>query len=455
MRKDNKILVALFLIPIYLLAMINFFWPTQLISLQENRALSQKPVFSLASLVSGKYTTEFESFFSDQFPFRDFFIDIHHKAVNLLQSPLTGDVEVVTRPSQDLGTGETLEHDPSDIVINPIPTPIITESESDTTSATSSQPVETTAPALPTVPEITLPPVEGEVEDYSAVIIVNGYAMELYYYSAEKSTYYADLVSRLQSKVPGVRIIDMIAPTSVEFNSPAKYHSNSSSQKMAIDETYAKLSDGILTVDAYGKIVPHYGEYLYFRTDHHWTARGAYYAYTAFCESAGLQPVAIENMEQGFIEGDFLGTLYKYTNSEQLTENPDHVEYFLPTVGSEGIAYATAEMTEGYKVSAVKTDIKNSNKYLAFIGGDNPLTHFKTALTNGKSILVLKESYANCFVPFLINHYENVYVIDPRSLKCNLPDFISKNNIQDVLVLNYAFSITNQTWIRGFEAMIG
>lgn len=457
MRKNYKVLISLFLLPVYLLAMINIFWPPQLVSKSENRVLKQLPPFSFESLVSGKYTLEFEAFFSDQFPFRQFFINAHSRGVDLLQSPLTGDIDVISRPGEDIGIGESLENDPDDIVTQPTkaPTPTPETSSAETTPAASeTASPETTAPTT-AEPEVTVPNVEGDVENISSVIIVNGYAMELYYYSAEKAARYISLVDRLKAKVPEARVFDLVAPTSVEFNSPAKYHSNASSQKAAIADIYSKLSEDIITVDAYDKMVRHYGEYLHFRTDHHWTARGAYYAYTAFCESAGLEAVPMDKMEQGFVPGDFLGSLYKYTNSAKLTKNPDQVEYFMPVISSEGIAYSDATMTSGYKVNAVRTDIKSSNKYLVFIGGDHPLARFKTTLANGRSVLILKESYGNAFVPYLTNHYENVYVIDPRSLKCDLPAFIRENNIQDIIVLNYSFSVTSSGWNTGFENMIG
>lgn len=454
MKKDYKILISLFLIPVYLLAVINLFWPPQLVSMSENRALRQLPPFSFESLFKGQYTIDFEAYFSDQFPFRQFFINAHSRAIDFLQSPFTGNIEVINRPGEDIGIGESLENDPDDLVVNPTPTPAQSETTPGETSTVISETTAATTTAT-TEPEVTVPDVAGDVENISSVIIVNGYAMELYYYSAEKAERYISLVNRLQSKVPEARIFDMVAPTSVEFNAPAKYHTNLSSQKDAIADIYSKMADEVITVDAYGKMVRHYDEYLHFRTDHHWTARGAYYAYTAFCESAGLEAVPMENMEQGYVPGDFLGSLYKYTNSAKLTDNPDHVEYFLPVVSSEGVAYADVTMTSGYKVSAVRTDIKSSNKYLVFIGGDHPLTHLKTSLTNGRSVLVLKESYGNAFVPFLTNHYENVYVIDPRSMTCDLPGFIREHNIQDILVLNYSFSVTSSGWNNGFEKMIG
>ena len=78
-----------------------------------------------------------------------------------------------------------------------------------------------------------------------------------------------------------------------------------------------------------------------------------------------------------------------------------------------------------------------SDKYLCFIAGDNPLTKIHNEkITDGSSIVVIKESYGNAFVPFLVDSYEHVYVIDYRHWKGILSDFVIENNIDDVLFLN-------------------
>ena len=465
MKRHNHLIIALFLIPLFLLASLNLLWPKQLSSADENRALRQLPAFSLNSLLSGEYIVAFEDYFSDQFPCRQIFIDTRQQMFELIQAPLAGNISLVNRPEQDLGIGERLEPDPGDLIYlptettqketEPAPDPTTETTAETQASQETGETSATTAATTESEPEVTVSPVEGKVQNYSAVIIVNDFAMEIFGFSQNRGSRYAGLVNRLQAQVPEVRVFDLVAPTSIEFYSPEKYHDLSSSQATAIQYIYQNLSSNVIPVDAYGRIKQHLDEYLYFRTDHHWTARGAYYAYQAFAEQAGLQPVLLENLASGHIEGNFLGSLYKYTKSTTLKNNPDYVEYFLPAVTSKGFAFSSTAMTEGYKIKAVYTKISSSNKYLVFIGGDNPLVHFKTSLTNGQSIVVIKESFGNALVPYLLNHYEDVYVIDPRSLDTNLPDFIRQHQIQDVLVINYAFSVGSANWSEGFEAMIG
>ena len=487
MKKDHQAMIALFLIPLYLLTFLNLFWPDAEVSAAENRTLKQKPAFTWSGLASGKLTQEFENYFSDQFPLRDFFINANHAMVELMQVSFGDDVDIIEGPGEgdDLGEGEHLENDPNDLVtLEPTqPTTTGTTTTGSTGSTRESKPSESGDPTEPTDPtssdtsvqttKTTSPttgqtttasdeptqttvPITGEVETVSGVIIIGNRAMELYYYSESRSERYVKLVNRLQSKLAGdSQVYDMVAPTAVEFYSPEKYHDLSSSQLDAIKGIYNRLDSSVITVDAYSQIAPKIQDYLYFRTDHHWTARGAHCAYIAFGQVAGFDAIPLEQFETGIVPGDFLGSLYRYTKSSKLKNDPDFVEYFLPKVTSEGIAFQNTAMTEGYKVQAVRTEVSSTNKYLAFIQGDNPLVRFQTSLKNGRKVVVLKESFGNALVPFLLNHYEEVYVIDPRSLTADLPEFIRANGIQDVLIINYAFSVTNSKWLDGFENMIG
>ena len=104
----------------------------------------------------------------------------------------------------------------------------------------------------------------------------------------------------------------MVVPNHFEFGLPEKYkNSIGKPQKPFLDIIKTKLDSGVVFVDIYDKLKEHYdnGEYLYFRTDHHWTALGAYRAYEKFCETAGIVPLTLESYEKRTSTG-FLGTLY-------------------------------------------------------------------------------------------------------------------------------------------------
>ena len=111
-------------------------------------------------------------------------------------------------------------------------------------------------------------------------------------------------------------------------------------------------------------------------------------------------------------------------------------------------------MNDGVKTYVVAKKVSGDNKYLAFISGDQPLEKITTGVTNGKKILVIKESFGNAFVPFLCNNYQEVYVVDPRKIDMNLPEFIKNNGIGEVLAINYSFGMSNKFYCDSLESMI-
>ena len=128
----------------------------------------------------------------------------------------------------------------------------------------------------------------GEYSLNGYIVVTGDAAMEMYSIASTKLKEYAASANNLASKIPSSKVYVMLAPTRMEFYGPEEYRTGSHSQQMGISTAYLALNPEVTGVDAYSEIARHTDEYEYFRTDHHWTARGAYYAYKAFCESAGL-----------------------------------------------------------------------------------------------------------------------------------------------------------------------
>ena len=110
-------------------------------------------------------------------------------------------------------------------------------------------------------------------------------------------------------------------------------------------------------------------------------------------------------------------------------------------------------MSDGYGIQVINTETTSSNKYLAFIGGDHGVIKITTDAQSDRSIVVIKESYANAFVPWLCANYKTVYVLDPRMLTVKLADFVKTNSIDEVLFLNYMFIPTNPKYMAALEKM--
>jgi hypothetical protein len=220
---------------------------------------------------------------------------------------------------------------------------------------------------------------------------------------------------------------------------------------------YGNLSGGIKSVDVLPNLLRHNNEYLYFRTDHHWTARGAYYAYISFCKEKGIEPTPLDNYKRLQFDG-FLGTFY--ANAKQpaaMKNNPDYVEAFVPIgTNREDVYDSNGNYVDWYAIVYSGADKYDAaNKYLAFMGGDHPLTEIHNPnIADGSSIVVIKESYGNAFVPFLVDSYEYVYVIDYRQWNGKLSDFVIENGIDDVLFLNVVSNTSTSQRLKELSEII-
>ena len=270
-------------------------------------------------------------------------------------------------------------------------------------------------------------------------------AYQYYTFDKGQSDRYVSLINGFAQKIGNkARVYDMVVPLHYQI-SPIKddlmsKNPNASDGKESIDYMYSGLAGNVKKVDAFSEILAHNSEYLYYRTDHHWTARGAYYAYVAFCKQKGISPTKLSEYESCRFEG-FLGTLYAENGQPlNLKNDPDYVEAFIP-MGTNDISVTdkSGNVTV-YSIVNKKTDSwypAAGAKYNCFIAGDNPISEIHNPnIKNNSSIVIVKESYGNAFVPFLVDSYEHVYVIDYRYWKGSLSDFVVSNGIDDVLFLN-------------------
>ena len=262
---------------------------------------------------------------------------------------------------------------------------------------------------------------------------------------------YAEIINKYKASLGNVNVYNMVVPTSVEFYLPKKYSKYSSSEKESIDYIYSCLSPDVTPIDAYSKLAEHTDEYIYLRTDHHWSPLGAYYAYTAFCEALGMEYHPITDYTEKVKDG-FVGSLYGYTNDITLANAPEQFHYFLPP----DVTYSVR--TYYYDTLAPKSGgalfheyVEGANCYGMFLGADAIHTKITTSTKNGRKIVVFKESYGNAFVPFLVNNFEEIYVIDIRYFGTNAVDYIKKIGATDVLFIDNCFAANTSSLIKHIE----
>lgn len=425
------------------------FLPKPTVSEYEKRELATFPEFSLERLFSGEFTEQLDLFFADTFPAREKFVELASYSEDW-RGLRVDDVKIHE-------SGNTV------VQVQPVTPPEI-EAEKPQEEVPAVKPDETSTevpetPAEPT-PEETTPPAaetdEVEGEQRGSVFIYKNMALPMFggnKYAAER---YVKALGKYEEALgDSVDIYNLVIPSAIEFYLPQKYRDKgiTADEKENIDYIYSLMDEGIRTVDAYSSMMDakNEGEYIYFRTDHHWTVRGAYAAYEAFCKEAGFEPVLLGKMERHVIE-NFVGTLYGQTQDNVLRENPDYVEYFVPPYETETYRYGKNEPYTPY-ASTVFAEYATGggNTYSVFLHGDWPLTHIKTNANTGRKICVVKESFGNAFSPFLISHYDEVFVVDQRYFQLALVDFIKEKGITDLLFINNIFAANTDIRINEIE----
>ena len=294
--------------------------------------------------------------------------------------------------------------------------------------------------------------VQGDEERYDAVYRVGDTGYEMYTYVESTAKKYADNINAIADAVEGTATVYMLpAPLSSGITLPDALYGKDifSDQKAAEDGIIGFMNDKVVSVPLNKAMMAHRGEYIYFRTDHHWTATGAYYAYAEFCKAAGKTPTPLESYETEEFPG-FLGTFYRDTNeNSQMAANPDTVVAYHPLSTEATLDYTDKNgQVIRWPIIYDQSSAPASYKYGTFVGGDQPYTIIKNpALTDGSSCVVVKESFGNAFVPFLVDHYETVHVIDYRYWEGSVSDFVKTNGVDDVLFVNNLSAIRSSVLV--------
>ena len=286
----------------------------------------------------------------------------------------------------------------------------------------------------------------------TGVVVIGDTAYEQYNYVEDSSKKYIKAVNNIAKKMgKDVNVYDMIVPTSIGITLPDnKYNKvGSSDQKKSIQKMYDMLSDSVKTVDIYDEFMQHRTEYIYYRTDHHWTSLGAYYAYDAFCKVKEMMPNKLEDYKKASF-GTFKGAFYGETNNAK-SLRADKTEVLYP-VNNEKISIKyTTESGDTLKGKVIEdaSSFSESLKYVAYIDGDNPYTVIRNKnIKDGSSCVVIKESFGNAFVPFLADHYSKIYVIDYRYWQGSISKLVKDKSATDVMFINN-ISMTRNAYLIG------
>ena len=403
--------------------------PKPTVSEIEKRELAAKPQWSLSSWFSGEYAKEYDAYYADTFPARDQLVSIAGK-LDAAKGVYPDDIRIhagTVIPPQENESTQVPEVKPEE---TPDEKEVLEESK----------PPQEEIPEEENIPGNGLSG-EGAGEQMGGIFLYKNMGLQIFGSSESMSKKYAGVISSYAEQLPDVQVYNIIAPTSIEFYLPEKYKKITSSQKENIEFVASQMSPQVISVDAYSKIAEHKEEYIYFRTDHHWTVRGAYQAYVAFCESAGLEATKLSQMEHRQKDG-LLGTLYGQTQDPHLAKTPDFVEYFIPPVEMQTQQYWRGQANDPKDIGLFAEYVTaGPNTYSVFLHGDHPLTHIKTNNHTGRKVMLVKESYGNAFAPFLACNFDEVFIADQRYFEFGVVDFVKEKGITDLIFLNNIFAV--------------
>lgn len=208
------------------------------------------------------------------------------------------------------------------------------------------------------------------------------------------------------------------------------------------------ITSKVRLADVTDALKVHKTEPIYYKSDHHWTSLGCRYAFEAMTEKLGIvdavQKYAI--MDAAY---DFSGTMAAASGEFQTT---DTIEIYVPLVGenepgaetagmdlalSTGLKYVVQYYDTGRRSATIYDSqaLSGKDKYQVFLGGNHPQIVIQTNADNGKSLLLLKDSYANSLVQFLLPYYSRITIVDPRYYSDDLEQLIREQEITEALIM--------------------
>lgn len=340
------------------ISIMHVFTPDMAFSDSENRVLEQLPKLSLAKVIEGKFTSDFETYVSDQFPDREMWIGVK------------SDVERAM----------------------------------------------------------------GKRENNGVFLGMDGYLLQKFEgpdrQDLEKKL---DSINTFVTSIPETNKYFMLVPNSVEIlKSKLPKNAPVLDQLTYIEAIKAGLVEGIKFVDIYEHLYSKREEYIYYRTDHHWTSKGAYCGYVGLMSAMGISPMDENEFHIERVTDDFYGTLYSKSGFRHMS--PDTIDiYKYKTLKKCSVEYYGEDKIASSIYDRRALDKKD--KYQVFLGGNYPYVKITTDAREGSKLLIVKDSYANSLVPFLLAHYDEIYLIDLRYYDENICDTIKSEEIDDVLIL--------------------
>ncbi|MBD7969364.1 DHHW family protein [Paenibacillus gallinarum] len=289
----------------------------------------------------------------------------------------------------------------------------------------------------------------GKTENNQVFFGSSGYLFERFTYDEEQLgqniKQIARFAERHQKDVDSLSLL--LVPNSQTLNGeylPKYAEATDAPQSPLMDQIFSELSGRVAPVDIREVLQQKKSTaQIYYRTDHHWTTRGAYYGYQAFADTIGLSPTPEAALEAKQFSDSFYGTFYTKANQRNIT--PDHLELLETSLQEYEVCI---EGQNTCKNSFYDLNAQNErDKYKVFFGGNYPLVTINIPheeANKDRSIIVFKDSYANAMVPFLAQHYSTIHMIDMRYFRMDVDEYLEEHHFDDMLLLYSVATIAQE-----------
>lgn len=446
LTKDEKIKIKkkylitkkrVFLITLFVIGFIGLLIPLRpKESVLEKRELEKFPKFTLSSFWDGSYFSAISTWYADTFPFREQLLSANSSFKNLYG--VQGEQIV-------MNTEQTADEIPTGSLVLP------KTSEGESQESEAETEVETEEGTYEDGAIHDVPEMSGNV------YVTGDTAFSVFYFDLNGSNAYIQMMNKAQKRLDGIAdVYDILVPTSLGIclDEDAQKEIGASLQNDAMDYVVSSINsinNKVKTVNTFDTLKKHNSEYIYFRTDHHWTALGAYYAYQDFCKVKGIEAESINSFETMEFPG-FVGSFYASSNQvASLKENPDTVTAYIPKDTNDMFFYDSSLQKINWKIINDVSEYSENSKYATFIAGDEIYAQIDNpVLDDESSCVVIKESFGDAFIPFLVDHYQHIYIVDYRyfykypEYNNSIYELVKDKNVQDVIFINNVSAMTTE-----------
>ncbi|MDK2866274.1 MAG: hypothetical protein PWP51_900 [Clostridiales bacterium] len=430
--REFKLKAVLFVGGLLALGIANgVYFDDSYISYTENRRLAPWPEWSYEDFFSGAYTTGIDDFLRDRFLYREAWIDLSTK-LSSFQGLKTQDdfVLLTTNGANEAAAGEEktvrsakivhdVAHYPDDIGM-----------------------------LIPVKPEkgVDVSKVEFSDDYKTNILIYDQKGMTSYVYKPDTVDRLAEAYNHFSDNyLDKLKVYVLMAPSPVAFvdDDYARYTDN---QYDAIQQFYDGLEHDIVKIDPYSALAAHQDEYIYFRTDHHWTSLGAYYAYTEACKKMGFKPYDLTAFDE-LTDIDFLGSIYNLTQSDVLKTHDDKISAYVPKANVTYKVFTSQSTLDYDSVISEDFDI-DDYKYKLFLGGDFGLAVIDNLdqPENGETLMIIKDSYGNALTPYFVNHFKRIVVVDLRYTSKSVGELVNEYGVNRLMLVNSGQALAAESY---------